>query len=241
MTYVESQASVAKNIIVKIDGVKIGEIADEGIPLPIATTEDIEVTNQDSGDFKEYKQGRRDGGECDIIGNYVAGDIGQLALAAAASTGSINTYTVELPTGSTWTFKAVNKSFATPVKNKMIMFESKVKVTGKPVLSTALAKLTTPFFTIAASTGTGTITISPAANATPGDFVVNCANGVEAVTITPTAADCTITVDDVAVESGSASDPIALVAGTPKDVQIAVSADGKATSFYDLYMLRATS
>jgi hypothetical protein len=239
MVYTSSQASVAKNIIVKINGTPIGEIADEGIPLPISLTEDIEVTNQDSGDFKEYKQGRRDGGECDIIGNFVAGDLGQLALAAAAATGSIDVYTVELPSGSIWTFSAVNKSFATPIKNKMVMFECKVKVTGRPVLASTVAKLTTPFFSFTASGGTGAITVAPVASDVPGYRVVNAANGVTAVTITPTASSGTIAVDGVTVATGVASAGITLVAGTPKLVSVTVSDTAKATSFYQFYILRA--
>jgi hypothetical protein len=239
MVYVNSQASVAKNIIVKINGTPIGEIADEGIPLPIALTEDIEVTNQDSGDFKEYKQGRRDGGECDILGNFVAGDLGQLALAAAAATGSIDVYTVELPSGSIWTFSAVNKSFATPVKNKMIMFECKVKVTGRPILASTVAKLTTPFFAFTASTGTGAILVAPVASDVPIDRIINVANGVSAVTITPTAATGIISVEGVVVATGVASVPITLVAGTPKFISMTVSDTAKATAFYDFYILRA--
>lgn len=243
MTYVNSQATVAKNIVVTINGIAIGELADEGIPLPIATTEDIEVTNQDSGDFKEFKQGRRDGGECEITGNYVASDAGQQALAAAADAGSVDLYRVTLPSGSYWEFYAVSKTFSTPIKNKMIMYSAKVKVTGKPVLSTTVAKLTTPFFAVAAGGGTGTITISPAAAEDEGTYIVNAANGVTGVTVTPTCATAgaTIKVDNVTVATGVASANKALTAGTPKEVLIQVFESGKATGHYKLLCLRASS
>ena len=65
MTYVNSLASVARGIEVKIlipgrNEQKIGEPLDDGIPIPQTSTDDIEVTNQDSGDWKEYKAGRKD-------------------------------------------------------------------------------------------------------------------------------------------------------------------------------------
>lgn len=247
MVYVNSLATVAKNIVVKIDGVAIGEIADEGIPLPIATTEDIEVTNQDSGDFKEYKQGRRDGGEIEIIGNYVSGDAGQIALAAAADAGSINVYRVELPNGAVWTFSGVSKTFSTPVKNKMIMYDAKVKVTGKPILSvSSKAALTTPFFAVALAAsggGTGAITISPAASATEGSYIVNCATGVLKVKVTPTCAStgAVMYVDSTLITAEVTGVEYELAVSTPKEVLIKVSEPAKATAFYRLFITRAAS
>ena len=242
MVYTTSLATVAKNISVTINGTKIGEIADEGIPLPISLTEDIEVTNQDSGNFKEYKQGRRDGGECDITGNYVSSDPGQQALAAAAAAGTVDTYVVSLPNGSYWSFQALNKSFATPVKNKMIMFECKVKVTGAPVLAATKAALTGAFFTVAATGGTGAITYTPAQAATEGTYVVNVATGVTKVAITPISATGTITVNDVSVATGVASGDITLGgAGTVTTAYIKVSETAKATAIYTLLIARAAT
>ena len=231
-----SAATVAKNIIVAINGTKIAEIDDAGIPLPIALTEDIEVTNQDSGNFKEYKQGRRDGGECDITGNYVPSDPGQIALYNAANLGTIDTYNVYLPSGSYWTFTALSKSFATEIKNKMVMFTAKVKVTGQPTISQTKAALTTPFFAVATSTG-----ILPAASATDGTYVVSVATGTASVTVTPTDVNtgAVITVNGTQVATGAASGAITLGgSGTVTPIIVMVSEPTKATVMYNLLVQR---
>lgn len=231
-----SGATVAKNIIVAINGIKVAEIDDAGIPLPIALTEDIEVTNQDSGNFKEYKQGRRDGGECDITGNYIPSDPGQIALYNAANLGTIDTYNVYLPSGSYWTFTALSKSFATEIKNKMIMFTAKVKVTGQPTISQTKAALTTPFFAVGSSTG-----IVPAASATDGTYIVSVLTGTGSVTVTPTDVNsgASITVNGTAVTSGAASGAITLgSSGSVTSVLVVVSEPLKATVMYNLLVQR---
>ena len=120
MTYVKSQANVARGIKVKIGNTYIGEICTDGVPIPQVEVDDIEVTNQDSGDWKEYLAGRKDGGECELKCNAVDSDAGQIALKNAYTAGTAYLFTNEFGSGSNQTFYAVVKTYDHIVEDDII-------------------------------------------------------------------------------------------------------------------------
>ena len=234
MTYVNSSATVARGVTVKINGVAIAEILDEGIPKPQTTTEDIEVTNQDSGDWKEYKAGRKDGGETEIKGHAVPSDQGQIDLAAAAAAGSTCLFRTDFPSGAYSSFYGTVKTFDTYAEGQILVFSSKVKISGAPTFSTSLSALTTPFFSAANSTS-----VFPTAAGTEGTYVINFANGTSSTKITPTATAGVIQVDGVTVASGAESASIALTAGAIVESTVTIQETGKAPGVYKLLLCRA--
>lgn len=234
MTYVNSLATVARNVVVNIDGVAIGEITDDGIPKPQTTTDDIETTNQDSGDWKEYKAGRKDGGETEIKGHAVPSNTGQIALAAAAAAGSTNLFTVKFPSGSVLSFYGTVKSFDTYAEGQLLMFSSKVKISGQPTFATTSSALTTPFFEVANSTS-----VFPAASGIEGTYIIELPTLTEKTTITPTASAGTIAVNGVTVTTGEPSAEIALTAGAIVEATVTVKETDKAHGVYKLLLCRA--
>jgi len=234
MVYVNSAATVARGVIVKINGVAIAEIIDEGIPKPQTTTDDIEVTNQDSGDWKEYKAGRKDGGETEIKGHAVPSDQGQTDLAAAAAAGSTCLFRVDFPSGSYLTFNGTVKTFDTYVEGQILVFTSKVKISGAPSFSSTKSALTTPYFSAASSTS-----VFPAASGTEGTYVINFANGTASTKITPTATAGVIQVNGVTVGTGAESASIDLTAGAIVECTVTIQETTKAVSVYKLLLCRA--
>ena len=99
---------------------------------------------------------------------------------------------------------------------------------------------------VQADTGLSALTISAGALSPPFDpatdaYNVAVLNSVESVTVTPTArqSSATITVQTMAVTSGSASDPFMLTAGTPLAINIVVTArDGSTMGTYTVTVSR---
>lgn len=234
MVYTNSLATVARGVIVTIDGTKIGEITDDGIPKPQTTTEDIDCTNQDSGDWKESKAGRKDGGETEIKGHAVPSDAGQIALAAASAAGSTCLFVVTFPSGSALSFYGTVKTFDTGPDGQLLKFSSKVKITGQPQFATTKSVLTTPFFAVANSTS-----VFPAAAGTEGTYIIELANVTDSTTITPTATAGVIQVNGVTVGTGVASGAIALTAGEIVEATVTVKETAKAHGVYKLLLCRA--
>ena len=86
------------------------------------------------------------------------------------------------------------------------------------------------------------VTLAPAFASAIGTYTAQVANTVTAVRVTPTvggdAAAKTITVAGAAVDSGAASSPITLVAGTPKAIAIEVQAGDGVTRTYTVTVTR---
>ena len=85
--------------------------------------------------------------------------------------------------------------------------------------------------------------LSPAFSASTESYTVSVPFSISSVTLTPTKnqAGATITVDTVAVASGTASAAAILVAGTPNQISIVVTAqDGSTTKTYTVTVTRAT-
>jgi len=120
------------------------------------------------------------------------------------------------------------------VEGQILVFTSKVKITGQPTFSSTLSVLTTPFFSAANSTS-----VFPAASGTEGTYVINFANGTSSTKITPTASAGVIQVDGVTVTSGAESASIALTAGAIVESTVTVQETGKAPGVYKLLLCRA--
>jgi hypothetical protein len=233
MVYTTSQATVARGIVVKIGNDVIAEITDDGVPIPQTEVDDIEVTNQDSGDWKEYKAGRKDGGECEIKANAVDGDVGQVSLAAAAAAGSTVLFTVNFPSGSILTFYGTVKTFDHLVEDQIMKISSKVKVSGAPTFSTTASALT-------GLTITGQ-TLSPTFGATKYAYISSVLTAVTQVVVVPVqaASGAVITVNGVAVASGGNGTVDLGVAGTIKEIDVVVKELTKAATIYHITVFRA--
>jgi hypothetical protein len=207
-----------------------------------ATVDVVDVTTHaSSNSYKETLPGLIDPGDVTAEGYFVHTDSdGQLAMLTDMNSRTSRIVIITFPsaTGATWTFTG----FITALKigdapvDGAIPFTVTIKPTGKPVFAVATAAgLTTPFFTVS---GAGTV-IAPTAAGDVYEYIVNVANGVATVTVTPTAAAGVITVDGNTVLTGQASSSIALTAGAIKDVLIVVTETNKASRTYTLHMLRA--
>lgn len=233
MVYTTSQATVARGITVAIGSDLIAEIVDDGVPIPQTEVDDIEVTNQDSGDWKEYKAGRKDGGECEIKANAVDGDVGQQALAAAAAAGSTVLFTVTFPSGSVLTFYGTVKTFDHIVEDQILRISAKVKVSGAPTFSTTKSALT-------GLTATGEV-LQPTFGATTYKYICQIATGDTNIVFVPVqaAAGATITVNGVSVASGGNGTVTVGAAGTITEVDIVVKELNKAATIYHVTVYRA--
>jgi len=233
MVYTTSQAVVARGITVQIGSDVITEITDDGVPIPATEVDDIEVTNQDSGDWKEYKAGRKDGGECEIKANAVDGDVGQMALAAAAAAGSTVLFTVTFPSGSVLTFYGTVKTYDHIVEDQILRISSKVKVSGAPTFSQTSSALT-------GMTITGQ-TLSPTFDAGKFKYICSVLTGVTQVVVVPVqaASGASITVAGVAVASGGNGTVDLGAAGTTTDIEVIVKELSKAARVYRITVYRA--
>jgi hypothetical protein len=239
MTYAGSQAEVARGITVKIliagrSEQTIGEVCTDGVPIPQTSVDDIEVTNQDSGDWKEFKSGRKDGGECEVKCNAVDGDLGQAELAYGSANGSTALITVTYPSGSTQTFNAVIKSYDHTVDGDILKITSKLKVSGEPSFSTTASALT-------GLTATGE-TLVPVYGASVFRHTVTIAAADTEIVFVPVqaASGAVITVNGTAVASGGNGTVAIGAAGTTviKDVPIVVKELSKAAKVYDVTVIR---
>lgn len=230
MTYVNSQANVARGVTVTIDGVAITEITDDGIPQPQTSTDDIEVTNQNSGDWKEYKSGRKDGGECELKANAVDGDPGQAALAAAAAAGSTCQFITTFTSGSSQSFYGVVKSYDHVVENQILMISCKIKVSGAPVFSTTQSELDN-------LTVTG-CTVYPTFAGKTATYICTDASGNTAIVV-PTCSGATITVNGTTVASGGNGSVTLGAIGSLTEASIVVNETSKAARVYFIHIYRA--
>lgn len=233
MVYTTSQAVVARGIIVQIGNDVITEITDDGVPIPATEVDDIEVTNQDSGDWKEYKAGRKDGGECEIKANAVDGDVGQAALAVAADAGSTVLFTVTFPSGSVLTFYGTVKTYDHIVDNQIMKISSKIKVSGAPIFSQTGSALTA-----LAITGQ---TLSPTFSATKYKYISSVLTATTQVVVVPAqaAAGSAITVNGAAVASGGNGTVLLGIAGTITEIDVIVNELTKAAKVYHITVFRA--
>lgn len=236
-----ANAVFAKNIYCYIDGYKINKMLADGIPEPEVADEEIDGTTMDSGDWEESIAGRKSGGtvtlKCLYDPDNQGATDGQGALenAWAEEPKANHTFTIVKPNMKTVSFEGWVKTFQNPVIDKKIGIQATIRVTGAVTRSLTAAALTTPFFAVS---GAGTV-ILPTPSATGGNYIVNVANAIESVTVTPTSTSGTITVDGVSVATGVASAAKTLTAGAIKECVIKVTETGKLPVFYRLLLARA--
>lgn len=238
MVYTTSQATVARGIVVKIGNDPITEIVDDGVPIPQTEVDDIEVTNQDSGDWKEYKAGRKDGGECEIKANAVDGDPGQAALSAAADAGSTVLFTVEFPSGSTLTFYGTVKTFDHIVEDQILRISSKIKVSGAPTFATTKSALTG----LTMTDGTNNQALQPLFAASKYKYVAVVDTGDTEVKVVPVqaASGATLTVNGVSVTSGNTDSVMTPLndANTITEIDVIVKELTKAAQIYHITIFK---
>lgn len=208
------------------------------------TADTYETTNYDGDGWREFEQGLKDGGEFTLGGVFNPGDTnGQAALYAAFKSGESTPFSVIFPAamGADWSFTGILTSFSsTPNLEGEIEFESKVKISGEPVLglsaSSGLSAL--------AATGTGA-TLSPVFANTTYSYAFA---GITATsfTVTATAAGQTLRmyVDGTFSQnlvSGTPSAAISITAGTGKKVTIIANETGKAQKVYEVIATKAAA
>ena len=216
------------------------------IGMPEFTVETEDTTTHDSTSrTRDFEVTLMDGGSIPIAGFMDETDTdGQQAMYADAKAGTKRTWAI---TGPNSEFSMSGSGVITNIKplgdapvDKHIPFSATVKVSGAPTLD------------ISVSTGMSSAAFSESGVVAPAfaigtyEYVVNFLTGVESMTITPTAADHTITVEAGGVEqtvaSGVASSAIDLGdAGDMTEVKVTVKEVGKAAKTYTFWCVRAAA
>jgi len=235
-----TSATAAFGTILTRNGTPVAELNNIGdIEL---SQEFIDVTTHDStGGYREFVAAKiREAGEVVIEGNFLATDTdGQIGLKNDLEAGTLQNFVITFPEGTSWTFTAVVSKFSisSPLEKQM-GFSATLKIAGKPTLGiNASTGLTTPFFSIS-----NDAVIVPAPAGTTYEYVANVLTAVSSVTVTPTAAAGTITVNGNTVASGVPSSAIPLgAAGSITEVKIVVTETGKAPRTYTIQIVRAAS
>lgn len=137
MTYTGSQAFSARGTTVafttnpSIAATVLAEIKD--LTFSGAKYDLADVTNYESGNFREWLTTLADSGECGFTGNYVPSDPSQQQLLGFFNAGTLVTWTITLPnTLGVITFKAFVSSLehAFPL-DKEATITVKLKITGE--------------------------------------------------------------------------------------------------------------
>jgi hypothetical protein len=220
--------SAWQGITVTFNGTTVGRI--KKVPAPQFTAEDIDITDQDSNGIKQFIPGLKEGNEIEFILNDIPSDAGQVLLDAAATAGTTGAFIMTFPTGRTVSFDGAVKTFDLIEDNKATAISCKVKVSGAITRGTTNQNLSA--LTISAGT------LYPTFDAAKYEYVVTEATGT--ITITPTSANATITVDGTAVTSGQASGNISLTIGALKNIPIIVTRSGYSATSYMIHVYRVS-
>lgn len=119
--------------LVIADLTKIGEIGVE--------SDEIDVTSLDStGGYKEFIAGAKDGGEVALEG-FIKSETNVEAMLALAESQTVEEWTIETPSGSTWVFDAFVKSFkeSESTVEGVRGFTASLRVSGAPTYTKAVA------------------------------------------------------------------------------------------------------
>lgn len=190
----------------------------------------IDVTSHQSADsFKEYVGGLLDVGEVSIEGNFIPGDTnGQVGLLTDMLAKTLQSFVIAFPaaTGTTWSFSALVTKFkaADAPVDGVLPFSASLKISGKPTLATAASNnLSNLVLT--------TATLYPAFAAGTYDYTATSIGA--SITVTPTAAAGTITVNGNVVATGVPSGAISLGAiGAVTTVTVVVTETNKSAKTY---------
>ena len=141
MPYTSSQAGIGEGTLVEImtgsplAPVVIGECDEADLDNRSAQT--VDVTNFQSGKYREFRTTLIQSGEFKLTGNRVPSDLGQVAVETAFNTpGSYPQFIITTPDGKTATFNAaVTASNFKIGVDKIIKFDITLKVTGQIIFS----------------------------------------------------------------------------------------------------------
>jgi hypothetical protein len=225
-----------------IDGVTAGQLLDGGIPIPEPVADEIDDTNQDSGNYYELVLGRIKGGSVTAQFYYNENDTGQAAFLTAyandptAAATAYHTFVLTLPGNKGyWTYSGWVKKASHPISGKLVTLKVEITLTGSAVFAKNQVKLTTPFFSLTdqSSGAIASTAIVPVPAAAPGTFFVYVANTVTGVKVTPTCAtaNAVITVNGTTVATGVASGSNAVTTGLTT-IPVIVTCTGYAPSYY---------
>jgi predicted secreted protein len=199
----------------------------------------IETTNLDSGGWRTFMQGLKDGGEVSISGTFNPGDTnGQIALYNAFNSGALLSYTILFPFGAAWNFSGIVTGINTGAEMEdNVSFEGTIKVSGQP----SLGLTPSGGLTALSLTGTGGA-LTPAFNANNNLYAFS---GVTATSVTLTATavnhQLVLFVDGVLTQtlnSGQASAAIPITAVGSKKLMIMATEAGKAPKLYEITLVK---
>lgn len=209
-------------------GNAIAELTKIGPPKLKLDTAEV-TSHQSANAYREFIGTLLDAGEVSIEGNFIVGDTnGQIGLITDMEAKTVQSFLLTFPTAitSTWTFSALVTAFEVGDMNHdgTLTFSATLKITGRPVLaSTASNNLSNLVLT--------TATLYPAFAAGTYDYTATSIGA--SITVTPTAAAGTITVNGNTVASGVASGAISLGAiGTVTTITVVVQETGKTAKTY---------
>ncbi len=211
------------------------------ISPPEITRDDMDVTDHDSPDgYKEYIPGLKDGGEVPIEGHLIPTDNTQKGLLSAVDIDVPEPWTIKFPTVPRLyiTFDGYVKGCKVgdaPVDGAMT-FSATIKVTGKPQILTdesdGLSAL------VLTGSDSGALDLMPAFDNGVYEYFAVAANADETVTVTPTGADHTITVNGATVPTSVESGPIALTAEETTTITVKAAETGAAPVTYVIKVYR---
>lgn len=211
------------------------------ISPPELSRDDIEVTDHDSPDStKEFIPGLKDGGEVSVEGHLIPTENTQTSLLAAVDLDEPEAWTIEFPTVPKLyiSFMGYVKNFKVgdaPVDGVMT-FTAAIKVTGKPeILTDESAGLSTLVLT---GSDSDVLDLMPAFDNGVYEYFAVAANADETVTVTPTGADHTITVNGATVPTSVESGPIALTAEETTTITVKAAESGAAPVTYVIKVYR---
>ena len=136
MTYVSSAAFVARGTVISyetqtsIGFLPLAEI--KSIDFSGAKYDLADITNYESGNFREWITTLADSGEVSFSGNYIPGDASQAALLGFFNAGTLVAWKVQLPNSlGTITFNAFVSSLEHNLPlDKEATITGKLKITG---------------------------------------------------------------------------------------------------------------
>jgi hypothetical protein len=148
-----------------------------------------ETTTLDSGGWRTFAQGLKDGGEASMSGYFNTADVnGQIAVWDAYRNGTEVPFEIIFPSnlGASWKFNGVVTGFSTGAElEDSVSYEATVKVSGEPTL---LLSPSAGFSNFLFASGGGGGTFAPTFNKSVYYYTFNGLTG-DQVTCTPTAAN----------------------------------------------------
>lgn len=241
MTHVDTLGTT-----IKIDGIEIKYISLDTIPIPDGDTKDKDTSTLGSGTVMEKGLGMFDPGSCEITGNYIAGDAGQIALEAAFSDRALHAFEVNVvEAGTVFTYNAFVTKYTPGSKDNTFIFSANLLASGKFTKSTTFAGITSVAASAVGAKISPTIAGSALAS-TSKNIVIAVPTAISSTTFTVTAAASTLIelskdagTTYTTLTSGTPSSAITLAtAGTLTVGMLKVSEPLKATRYVELLFVR---